>query len=146
MRTALSFLLLCNLCGCVSVSVHSYGTVVVPLKWNPTKSDIALCEQAVGQKIWRATEGRRALSSYCVRMYAVVRDEKQVFVGCALDAHEPGSNGLLMPERPDILQNPTSDAPVYMNWWRGEEWFEFQYDRQAKKLTRFEIRAHPSPI
>jgi hypothetical protein len=146
MRTVLGFVLLCTFCGCVSVSVHSYGTVVVPLKWNPTKSDVALCEEAIGQKVRRATEARRRLSSYCVRMYAVVRDERQVFVGCALDVHEPGSNGLLMPERPETFRDPTSDAPVYMTWGHGEEWFEFRYDRQAKKLTRFEISAHPSPI
>jgi hypothetical protein len=142
----LSLSLLFGLCGCASVDVHTYGTIVVPFKWSPTASDVALCERAIGRKLWRATEGRRELSSYCVRLYAVVREERQVFVGCALDAHEAGSNGLLMPERPESIQNPTSDAPLYLIWGKGEEWFQFQFDRQAKKLTKFEIRAHPSPI
>jgi hypothetical protein len=120
--------------------------MVVPLKWNPTVTDIAQCERAVGKKISQATEGRRELSSYCVRMYAVVRGEKQVIVGHALDAHEPGSNGLLLPENPAILKDPKSDVPINLMWNHGEEWFEFQYDRETTELTEFKIRAHPSPI
>jgi hypothetical protein len=77
-------------------------------------------------------------------MYAVVRDKRQVIVGFACDAQEPGSNGLLMPEDAKTFRDPNSDAPIYFSWTRGEEWFEFQYDCKTAKLTKFTIHAPPN--
>ena len=139
MRAVYAFALIVGLCGCVSRTVHTFGTTVVSLKWSPTESEVARCEQALARKVSYA--GRR-LDRYCVRMYAYEQAGRQVIVGYAADCETPGSKGLLMPERARSVTDPSFDPAVVLRpFGGGNAYFEFRYDREQSRLTEFHFNA-----
>lgn len=127
------------LCGCVSPTVHSFGTAVVPLRWTPNESEVARCEQLISREVSHA--GLK-LERYCVKMYAYEKEGRKVIVGYAADCEMPGSNGLLTPETSATLSDPSFDPTMRLGpYGGGTSYFEFRYDRERARLTEFHFNA-----
>jgi hypothetical protein len=125
-----------TLVGCAHFRT-SAGRVIIPVKWEPAPSEIVRCENAVSKKV---SAEHRHLSDYYIRMYAVVRDNREVIVGYGGPKNGFGSEWYLAPvppvdrrwpdEDPSVVLLPFTDGP-------DTPYFRFIFDRSDGKLRSF---------
>jgi hypothetical protein len=136
MRAILVTLLLVTLGGCLPFQ-RSAARMVIPEKWQPTSAEITQCESAVAKKV--SAEHRR-LPGYYVRMYAVIRDGREVLVGFGGPKGGFGSGWYLAPEPPRDGTRPDEDPSIMMlPFTDGPDtpYFRFIFDRANAKLVSF---------